>query len=135
MAQLRLKKEKFDRLGAQVVLVGLGTVPETADFKNQFKVPFPMIADPERHLFTAFDLKRASTTELLSLGMAVKGLAALAKGHTVGVPKGDVRQLPGVFIIDPDGWIRYSHHAKGPADHPEPDVLLAVLSSGMSAGK
>ena len=94
-----------------------------------------MIADPQKQLFAAFDLKRASTTELLSFGMAVKGLAALAKGHTIGVPKGDVRQLPGVFIIDTDGRIRYSHHAAGPADHPAPDVLLDVLSTEMSAGK
>jgi hypothetical protein len=51
----------------------------------------------------------------------------MAKGHQIGIPQGDVRQLPGVFIIDTDGSIRFSHHADGPADHPSPDVLLDVL--------
>jgi peroxiredoxin len=133
VVQLRRKKKDFERLGAQVVLVGLGSVEETASFKKRFDVPFPMIADPERELFMAFRLKRASTGSLLSAGMMVRGLKAMAMGHGIGVPKGDVRQLPGVFIIDTDGRIRFSHHASGPADHPQPETLLAVLRTGASS--
>jgi peroxiredoxin len=48
VAQLRRQKEAFDRLGAQVVLVGLGDVAETAAFKQRFEVPFQMIADPRK---------------------------------------------------------------------------------------
>ena len=44
----------------------------------------------------------------------------------MGIPKGDVRQLPGVFIID-TARIRFSHHASAPADHPQPEALLTVL--------
>jgi hypothetical protein len=51
----------------------------------------------------------------------------MANGHGIGVPQGDVRQLPGVFIIATDGRILYSHHASGPADHPSPETLLAAL--------
>ena len=127
MAQLRLRKDAFDRLGAQVVLVGLGNVEDTAAFKQRFDVPFAMIADPEKRLFEAFRLKRASAGSLLSAGMVAKGLKAVAKGHGLGVPRGDVRQLPGVFIIDAKGGIRFSHHAKGPADHPSPEVILSAL--------
>ena len=124
---MRSQKNAFDQLGAQVVFVGLGNVEETAEFKKRFKVPYTMIADPEKQLFDAFRLKRASAGSLLSAGMAVQGLKAMAKGHGLGVPKRDVRQLPGVFIIDPQGRIRFSYHAKGPADHPEPEVLLEML--------
>jgi peroxiredoxin len=126
---LRRQEEQFQQLGARIVLVGLGTVEETAAFKAQFHVPFPMIADPEKRLFKAFQLKQATPKALLSVGMAMKGLAALAKGHGIGIPKGDVRQLPGVFIIDRDGRIRFSHFAKDPADHPAADVLLTFLQS------
>jgi hypothetical protein len=88
-----------------------------------------MIADPEKHLFKAFQLKQATPKALLSVGMAMKGLTALAKGHGIGIPKGDVRQLPGVFIIDTEGRIRFSHFAKDPADHPAADDLLHFLQS------
>lgn len=126
---MRRKEEQFQQLGARIVLVGLGTVEETAAFRTQFHVPFPMIADPEKQLFKAFQLKQATPKALLSIGMAMKGLGALARGHGIGIPKGDVRQLPGVFIIDTDGRIRFSHFARDPADHPAADVLLRFLQS------
>lgn len=126
---MRREKDAFDRFGAIVVLVGLGSVEQTAAFKERFDVPFPMIADPEKRLFEAFRLKQTSTGALLSAKMVFRGFTAMAKGHGVGVPQGDVRQLPGVFIIDTDGRILFNHHASGPADHPAPDVLLDVLSS------
>jgi peroxiredoxin len=129
VAQLRQKEKQFQKLGARVVLVGLGTPEETAAFRKQFHVPFSMIADPEKRLFKAFHLKQATPKALLSVGMAMKGLSAMAKGHRIGIPKGDVRQLPGVFIIDSDGRIRFSHYAKDPADHPTADALLKFLQS------
>jgi peroxiredoxin len=127
VAQLRREKKSFDRLAASVVLVGLGSVEQTAAFKERFDVPFPMIADPEKRLFEAFRLKQASTGALLSAKMVFRGVTAMVKGHGIGAPQGDVRQLPGVFIIGTDGRILFSHHASGPADHPRPETLLAAL--------
>jgi len=130
---LRRQKDAFDRLGAAVVLVGLGNVEQTAEFKERFDVPFPMIADPEKRLFEAFRLKQASAAALLYVKMVFRGVTAMAKGHGIGVPKGDVRQLPGVFIIDTDGRILFSHHASGPADHPRPETLLTALRADAAA--
>ena len=126
---MRQQADAFKRLGTRVVVVGLGTVEETATFKARFDVPFPMIADPQKRLFAAFRLKQASTGALFSVRTAIKGLSAMVKGHRMGLPKGDVRQLPGVFIIDSNGLIRFSHFAQSPADHPTPDTLLAFLQS------
>lgn len=124
---MRHEKETFDQLGARVVLVGLGSVEETTAFKQRFDVPFPMVADPEKRLFGAFRLKQASAGSLLSAKMLVKGVAAMAKGHKIGIPRGDVRQLPGVFIIDADSHLRFSHYAASPEDHPQPNVLFDAL--------
>ena len=127
MAQLRQKKQYFDRAGAQVVLVGMGTPEDSAAFEMKFDVPFPLISDPKRQLYQAFGLRMVSTLELLSPSVAVKGILAITKGHTVGIPIGDVRQLPGVFIINTDGRIVYSHFAGDPSDHPYPDTILEAL--------
>ncbi len=130
---MRREKDAFDRLGAAVVLVGLGSVEQTAAFKERFDVPFPMIADPEKRLFEAFRLKQAAVGALLSAKMVFRGVAAMANGHGIGVPQGDVRQLPGVFIIETNGRILFSHHATGPADHPQPEALLAALAADAAA--
>jgi peroxiredoxin len=129
VAQLRRHEESFHRLGARVVLVGLGNCGQTAAFKERFDVPFAMIADPQKRLFAAFKLRQASLAGLLSPGLALKGVAALAKGQGMGIPTGDIRQLPGVFIIDRAGCIRFSHYGRDPADHPRSARLLEVLQS------
>ncbi len=65
----------------------------------------------------------------MSVGMAMKGLAAMVRGHRMGIPTGDVRQLPGVFIIATDGRIRFCHYSRDPADHPDPNILWAVFQN------
>jgi peroxiredoxin len=127
VAQLRRAKKRFDASGARVLIVGMGTREQTEEFRQQFKVPFPMVCDPEKLLYQAFDIGRMSLLDALRPGIAVKGMAAVAKGHGIGIPKGDVRQLPGVFVIDTNGTIRYSHYAKDPADSPKPEGILKLL--------
>jgi hypothetical protein len=48
----------------------------------------------------------------------------MTKSHTIGIPIGDVRQLPGVFVINTYGRIVYSYFASDLSDHPDPDTIL-----------
>jgi peroxiredoxin len=132
--QLRRRANDFRQIGARVVLVGLGTPEDAAAFKDRFAIPFPLFVDPDKALFKAFHLKQASATSFLSPGMAVKGMSAMFRGYGIGMPTGDVRQLPGVFIIDAEGVVRYRYLAEGPADHPDPDVLLEEIQAVLGRG-
>jgi len=129
VAQLRLKRGHFDQAGAQVVLVGMGTPEESAAFKMKLDIPFPLISDPTRRLYKLFGLKQVSALGLVSPSVAFKGFLAMTKGHAPGIPTGDVRQLPGVFIINTDGRVVYSFFAKDPSDHPDPDTILNELKA------
>ena len=124
---MRRRKAEFDQLDTRIVLVGLGTAAETESFKARFDVPFPMIPDPDKELFRIFGLPRASTQSLLSIGMLKRGFSAMSKGHHIGKPVGDVRQLPGVFVFDTNGVVRFQHYARTPDDHPSVDDLLKAL--------
>jgi len=126
---LRRKIPQFEQAGSRVVLVGMGTPEESAAFLKHAGVPFPMISDPKRQLYRAFGLKMAAALELLSPALAFKALATMARGHSVGLPIGDVRQLPGVFVINTGGRIVYSHVASDAADHPDPEKILSALRS------
>jgi peroxiredoxin len=128
VAQLRQEKSRFDKAGAQVVLVGMGTPEQSAAFGKQFDVPFPILSDPQKKLYRAFELKRMSTLGFLSPTVTLKGIAAMVQGHGIGLPQGDVRQLPGVFVIDTEGRIIYSHYAVDPADHPNAETILKTLA-------
>jgi peroxiredoxin len=129
VAQLRRAKADIEKAGGQVVLVGMGSETITRDFVERFDVPFPMVSDPDQNLYRDFAIKRMSPLGFLSPTMALKGIAAMAQGHTMGLPEGDVRQLPGVVIIDGDGTIHYRYHGDDPADHPAPAALIDILQN------
>ncbi len=126
---MRDRKADFEKGGGQVVLVGMGTPAECTAFLKKFDVPFPMIADSQQALYRQFHLKRMSPLGVLSPVVAIKGLAAMARGSGIGKPVGDILQLPGTFVIDSSGRIVFSHQPAGPADHATPDTILKALAS------
>lgn len=128
MAQLRQAKSRFDNIGAQIILVGMGDREQTEIFRRTFAPEFSIVCDPERRLYQAFGLKRAGLFQMASPSMFVKGMKALGSGVGMGLPQGDVLQLSGVFIIDTQGSVHFSYHAVNPADHPTPEELLSALS-------
>lgn len=124
---MRDRLPQFDQAGGRLVLVGMGTPEESAAFAGKFGVSLPMISDPQRLLYQAFGLPKVSALKLISPILTFKALAAVAQGHSVGLPVGDVRQLPGAFIINTRGQIVYRHVASDPADHPDTEAILAAL--------
>jgi len=123
---LHRSKARFENKGFQIVLVGLGTPAQAEAFKNKFSLSFPLICDPEKKLYQAYGLGRGSVAGLASPTLFLKGLKTLSRGHTPGVPQGDVMQMPGVFLIDTSGNIRYAHYSKDPSDNPPGGTLLAL---------
>jgi peroxiredoxin len=124
--QLHRSKAQFEEIGFQVVLVGLGTPDRAEAFKKQFSLTFPIICDPEKKLYQTYGLKRGSVAHMASPAFLLKGLKTLSRGHTPGVPRDDIKQLPGVFLIDTSGNIRYAHYSKDPSDNPSIETLLAL---------
>ena len=125
---MRSRKEDFDRAGARVVLVGMGSPEECTAFLQKFDIPFLMISDSKQALYRQFHLERMSPLGVFSPAVAIKGLAAMARGSGIGKPIGDVLQLPGVFVLDAGGRIVFRHQPAGPADHADPDRILKVLA-------
>lgn len=126
---MRQKLPQFEQAGGRVVLVGMGTPEQSAAFAEKAGHPFPLISDPDRRLYQTFGLRMASALDLLSPSVAFKAISALAQGNSIGMPVGDIRQLPGVFIIDTGGRIVFRHIARDPADHPDAETILSALKA------
>jgi len=93
VAQLRHAKQRFDQAGARVVLVAMGSPAESNAFAREHAVPFEMVCDPERKVYQAFDLEQMAPLGFLSPSVALKGVMAMAKGNSIGVPVSDVHKL------------------------------------------
>jgi peroxiredoxin len=91
------------------------------------RVPFTCLADPQRSAYRAFALRRGGPAELFGPRVLLRYAQAALKGHLGGVPAGDTRLLPGTFIIDRHGRVRYARYARHAGDHPPVEELVAAL--------
>lgn len=119
-------REKFSDAGFNVVFVGLGTPEQAEQFREEFSLSFPIICDPQKELYRMYDLGRSTVANMASASLLLKGLRAMSQGYRPAIPRGDVLQLPGVFLIDTEGNIRYSYFSKDASDHPAVDTLLSL---------
>lgn len=91
------------------------------------QAPFPCLADPSREGYRTYGLKRGNFWEVIGPAAIVRGLRARRKGHRIEKIEGDAFQMPGTFIIDRGGIVRYARYARHSGDHPDPRDLVRVL--------
>lgn len=129
MAALGAGAKEIEAAGGHIVAVTQGEPQQAQALCDRFQVPFPCLADPRRSSYKAFGLKRGSMVQVLGPTVMFRGLQAARKGHFVEKVVGDAFQLPGTFIIDGDGVVRYARYAAHAADHPAIGELVEALHS------
>lgn len=107
----------------------------TKKFCTDFQADTAMLclSDPKKTTYAAFGLSQGELREILNLNVAARGIQAILHGHFVGRPHGDTLQMPGVFIVDQEGIVRYAHRNKDVADNPPNSALFNVLEAIASA--
>jgi peroxiredoxin len=131
IAQLRADAGKFQEIGATVALITVSQPQDLAVYsaEQDLETAFICLSDPEREAYRAYGLQRGTPSELLSPRVFGRGIQAMLHGYFAGMPKGDPTQLPGVFIVDREGIVRFAHRSKDAADTPPNAALFHVLGS------
>jgi len=125
---LRDAHPELDRRRIAVAVVTFGDIEATRRFCAARHVPFPCYSDPERRAYDAFALERhAGWHRVLDPRQAGATLRALRAGHPMYKARQSVRQMPGTFLIDTDGEVRYEHRNRFPADNPSIEELVAAV--------
>jgi peroxiredoxin len=125
LAQLREAEPEINALGARVIGVATG-----ADYQAQKLmedgIPFPLLVDPDRNLYRALGLGHIRWYRFLQPSTWRRYVVA-ARGARQGRLTGDLRQAPGVAIVDSGGRLRYLHRGTTLGDYPPlPEVLAAL---------
>lgn len=119
LADLSARRSRIEESGSGIVLVHMTTEAEAAELTGRYGLQdLSRIADPERTLYEAFELQRGSLSQVAGPGVWWRGLKAILAGNLVGVPQGDVRQLPGAFLVSRGEIIKAFRHASS-ADRPD----------------
>ena len=113
--------------GYDVVAVGQGTGSRSAAFQREHDLPFVVLGDPERVGYAAFGLKRGSALRMLNPSMVIAGIKATLGGARQSATEGDPLQMPGTFLFDRDGIVRYAHPGAHAGDTPSTQELLNAI--------
>jgi peroxiredoxin len=129
--QLRDDRERFEEAGASITLVGLGPHTRAQLFCDERHVPFECLSDPTQDAYREYGLARGRTTQIFNPRIYLRyAQALLTRDVDVAKASGDDwRQMPGTFVIDRAGIVRYAHRNRDVADNPPNDALIDALAS------
>ena len=110
----------IERTGARIVLVHMGDSGAIAKLieKNGL-VDVDSICDPQQKLYKAFGLRRGRLLQLFGPKVLWRGLlAGVVRGHGIGSPAADSRQMPGLFLLNKGAIVRRFRH-RSASDRPD----------------
>jgi peroxiredoxin len=123
---LREAHSEFERRDASVAAVTQGPPSATASLCERHQVRFRCFADPTRQAYAAFGLGPGSIAQVMGPQVLLKATLSAMRGN-VGLPGGDIFQMPGTFVIGRDGIIRLAYRGGDISDLPSMDTILAAL--------
>jgi peroxiredoxin len=123
---LRDDYDKFEVKGLGVAVVTQGNPAETAELRRRHDAPLCFLADPDRRAYRAYGLELGSVAQVMGPRVILKATLAALRGNLGGRAVGNVFQMPGTFVIDRGGLIRFCHRNRDSADNPPNRVLLTL---------
>jgi hypothetical protein len=124
---LRDYHEDFERVGANLLAIGMGTPEMAAHFRDTQDIPFPLLVDHTKQTYRALELGRGSWMDVAGPKVWARGAKSILSGKGQGVPKQDPMQLGGAIVVEAGGRVKYIRRAKTSSDNPKPEDLLGQL--------
>ena len=97
-------RERYDEIrgkGIEILALAPGSIEETGAFATARRIPFPLLADPEREVFRTYQVE----SRMRSLG-----------------------QRPALYAVDRDGVVRYAFLGTQQWQLGDVDEALAALA-------
>ena len=136
LAELSRRRREIEGSGTGIVLLHPGNEQAAAElFEFHGLGDLPRFADPDRVLYRSLGLSRGSLRQLAGPRVVWRAIGAALRGHRPGRPDGDVRQMPGVFLVD-DGRVVQAFRHRDVAERPDYRAIAASLqrAAGAEAG-
>lgn len=119
--------EEIRGRGAELVVVGNGTVEQARAFRLAQDLTFPLYTDPSLGAYRRAGL-RSGLASSLHPGIAPSALRAFARGFRQTTTQGHALQQGGAFVIAPGGRLLFQHVNRYAGDQPDLGELLRALT-------
>jgi hypothetical protein len=124
-------RQRGDALGVTVLVVTFEIPRAARAYVEETGLGWPLLLDGSRWLYRAYGMESGRWWAIWGPATWLAYARAIVRGHRLRRPTGDVNQLGGDILIDPDGIVRLQHVGSGPADRPSVESLLRVVQVGM----
>lgn len=126
-------REKLAARGCSILVVTQARPETLSHYLSRSKWTVPFVADPDRVVYRAFGLERASWLTFLNPIVIGKYLLGMLRGYGAKMPYvgEDVLQLGGDFILDRRRRVIFAYASANPTDRPRPAAILAALASAV----
>ena len=127
MSQLRQHEQELQSLGIDVAVVTFQSSPIAENYVRETKLDWPILIDETLKLYSAYGMHRGRVWDVWGPATIAVYSKLMFKGRMPRKPAGDVHQLGGDILIDPQGIVRLHHTGTGPADRPTIESLLQIV--------
>jgi peroxiredoxin len=125
---LRDDRERFEEAGASVTLIGLGSPEQASAFCAERQVQVGCVTSPDRSAHRAYGLRRGTINQVSGPRVWLPWIRnQLGERHQGRFGQGDVGQLPGTFVVDRAGIVRFAHRGTRSNDVPSNDEVLRAV--------
>jgi peroxiredoxin len=132
---LRGSYQKFASAGVEVICVAQGDAKTGKAFSILMDLPYPILmCGDDVSVFRAYGLGRGSAGQLFGLPSILRGFQAFFAGFRQGAVVGDGFQMPGIFVVDRGGIVRFVHRHRHAGDNPDTAGLVAIGRQMQAAG-
>jgi len=129
LSDLARWQASFDKAGVGLAVLGMSPTSEGLRSLGQRYglTSAAWIADPDRLLYRALELRRGTFLQLFGPRVWIGGLLAAMQGHGIGKLEGDGFQMPGAFVIHNARVVRAYRHTTA-ADRPDLEEFACSTS-------
>lgn len=124
LAQLELHKDAIHAADLQIIAVGIGKPKHAVRVCGRFAPSLACLTNEQTDTHRAYGLEQATLGQVLSPAVAGAAIRATLRFKMQGATTGDPMQLPGTFIVDTLGRIRYTYYSQHVGDHPNIQTLI-----------
>ncbi len=122
----------MEALGIKILVVTFEVGALAQVYQRETKLRWPLLVDETRSLYSAYGMDRGRWWHIYGPASCWTYFNLLLCGRRLHRAKGDVNQLGGDVLIDPNGVVRVHHVGSGPADRPSVSSLLKMVRKDAS---
>lgn len=113
----------------KIVVITFSSRDIAHEYRKESGIGWPLLIDESREVYHAYGMVSGSFWDIWGPKTWWAYFKEILKGHKPKKAKGDIYQLGGDVLIDPDTIVHLHYVGAGPANRPSMGTIFQILES------